>query len=414
MSHPRGEPKAAAARATVLHIEDDPVVATLVRGMLRRHGFELSWHANGAEGLKRAHLPPAPDVVLLDIELPDMSGIELCRHLRAIPGLRSVPVMFCSAGAKELFIELGFQAGASDYLEKPFTEAELVARVDNLARMARSQKLLRDTLEEVQRSNELLANELDAARRVQGALLPVSLAPHPSIEAAVLYEPMVGIGGDFYDVSVRADGAVRLLIADVSGHGVFAALLAAFFKMGYQVYSDREESPARVLGSIHREFLRSLDSGHFVTALAAIFDPVDGRLRYASGGHAPGIVRRRDGRIELLQPTGPVIGLVEGSRFVDAETRLEPGDALLLLTDGVIEAPGTDGEPFGLPRTETVLLRNIAAHPAELLQNLRIDLDEFQDGAPPEDDVTALVVEWRPVPSVLPQNSDPAASFPHG
>jgi serine phosphatase RsbU (regulator of sigma subunit) len=386
-----------APRGWILVVDDDPVSTLIARRCLERHGFVVDSRPDAVSGLERLQGSPTPDVVLFDIEMPGMDGIEACRRLRAMEGLSGVPAMLCSARAKEQFLAEGFRAGANDYLEKPYSEMELVARVENLARMARYQQSLRDTLEQVRRNNEMLGLEMEAARRVQGALLPITLTPHPSLHSAVLYEPMVGVGGDLYDVSLAADGMVRLLVADVSGHGVFAALLAAFFKMGYQVYSDRETGPAAVLSAVHRELCRSLDSGHFVTALVAWLDPVTGRLRYSSGGHAPALLRHTaTGRIERLLPTGPIIGIMEESRFGEADTLLAPGDGLLLLTDGIIEASSVAGEPYGLKRVETVVRRNPPGQPGEMLQNLRIDLENHQETMLLDDDYTALAVEWFP------------------
>jgi serine phosphatase RsbU (regulator of sigma subunit) len=387
-----------APRGWILIVDDDPVSTLIARRILEGHGYVVDCRPDALSGLERAQGSPTPDVVLFDIEMPGMDGIEACRRLRALEGLDGVPAMLCSAQAKEQFLAEGLNAGANDYLEKPYSEVELVARVENLARMARYQQSLRDTLEQVRRNNEMLGLELEAARRVQGALLPTTLTPHPSLRSAVLYEPMVGVGGDFYDVSLSADGMVRLLVADVSGHGVFAALLAAFFKMGYQVYSDRESGPAAVLSAVHHELCRSLDSGHFVTALAAWLDPVTGRLRYASAGHAPALLRHTSaGRIERLLPTGPILGIMEESRFGEAEALLAPGDGLLLLTDGIIEASSGAGEPYGLKRVETVVRRNPPGQPGEMLQNLRIDLENHQETMILDDDYTALAVEWFPV-----------------
>ena len=403
-----------APRGWILVVDDDPVSTLIARRILEGHGFVVDCRPDALSGLERAQGSPTPDVVLFDIEMPGMDGIEACRRLRALEGLDGVPAMLCSAQAKEQFLAEGLSAGANDYLEKPYSEVELVARVENLARMARYQQSLRDTLEQVRRNNEMLGLELEAARRVQGALLPTTLTPHPSLRSAVLYEPMVGVGGDFYDVSLSGDGIVRLLVADVSGHGVFAALLAAFFKMGYQVYSDREDGPAAVLSAVHRELCRSLDSGHFVTALAAWLDPVTGRLRYASAGHAPGLLRHTSaGRIERLLPTGPILGIMEESRFDEAETLLAPGDGLLLLTDGIIEASSGAGEPYGLKRVETVVRRNPPGEPGEMLQNLRIDLENHQDTMILDDDYTALAVEWFPVQVPAgPQAEMPAKRLP--
>lgn len=384
-------------RSLVLFVDDDPVVSRIAGEMLARHEFEMEWCPDAETALLRVRRPPLPDVILLDLEMPGGSGIDFCRLARQDAALGRVPIMICSAHAKEQFIDAGFRAGANDYIEKPFTEAELVARVENLSRMARSVQALRSTLLQLRRRNEALALELEAARQVQGALLPVTLTPHPSLRSAVLYEPMFGVGGDLYDVGLGADGTVRLLIADVSGHGVFAALLAAFFKMGYQVYSDREPGPAAVLNSLHREFCRSVQSGHFVTVLLVWLDPTNGRMRYASAGHVPGLLRRaREETMERLLPTGPVLGLVEQCRCTEVETRLDPEDSLLLVTDGVLEAPSPAGEPYGIARLETLARRHRPGNPAELLQDLRIDLEQFQHSPDGDDDCTALAVDWTP------------------
>lgn len=393
-------------RPRVLVVDDDPIVTSLVSEMLGRHDFEVESCADGESARERLRLAPAPDVLLLDLELPGGDGTELCRQIRRDPQLAQLPVMICSAHAKEQYIAGGFRAGANDYLEKPFTEAELVARVDNLARLARSGSSLRTTLRQLTLRNETMSLELEAARQVQGAMLPVTLTPHASLRSAVMYEPMFGVGGDLYDVDLGPDGVVRLLMADVSGHGVFAALLAAFFKMGYQVYSDRESGPAAVLASLHREFCRSVQSGHFVTALLVWLDPVRGRMRYASAGHVPGLLRHcSDDRLDRLLPTGPVLGLVEHSRFAEVETSIDPGDALFLMTDGVVEAPGPGGEPYGIARVETLIRRHRPGSPAELLQDLRIDLERFQSTPDAEDDCTALAVEWQPIAVPLAQPS---------
>lgn len=394
-------PPSAAPRGWILIVDDDSVSALVAKRILEAQGFTVDCRPDALSGLERAQALPTPDVVLFDIEMPGMDGIEACRRLRLLVGLDGVPVMLCSARAKEHFLADGLRAGASDYLEKPYSEMELVARVENLARMARYQQSLRDTLEQVRRNNEMLGLELEAARRVQSALLPTTLTPHSSLRSAVLYEPMVGVGGDLYDVSLGVDGTVRLLVADVSGHGVFAALLAAFFKMGYQVYSDREDGPAAVLGAVHRELCRSLDSGHFVTALVAWLNPSTGQLRYSSGGHAPALLRHTsNGQIERLLPTGPIIGIMEESRFDEAEALLAPGDGLLLLTDGIIEASSGAGEPYGLKRVEAVVRRSPPGQPGALLQNLRVDLEDHQETLLLDDDYTALAVEWFPLPAV--------------
>lgn len=383
----------------VLLVDDDPVISRLTSSLLRRHHFDVRCLTD-PRALLAAPESARPDVILLDINMPEMDGIEACRRIRRDPFFGDVPVMFFSAGAKEQFIEQGFRAGAQDYLEKPFTEAELVARVRNLTRLARYEQSLRNAAGELQRKNDLLSRELEAAQRIQWSLLPASLQLHPAVRCAVFYEPAAAVSGDLYDVSLGKDGQVRFLVADVSGHGVFAALLAAFFKMGYQVYSDREPGPGAVLQAIHRELCRSLDSGDYVTAFAGWLDPASGMLRYASAGHVPGLLHHRQGRaVERLLPTGPMVGIMDESRFEERIIRLEPRDSIVLLTDGILEADGPPGEPYGLRRVEALTQRFSEAVPQHLLQELRIDLEDFCGASAPDDDLTALVVDWEARPA---------------
>ncbi len=389
-------PAAAETKGRVLLVDDDPVVVRLVQAFLHRHGYQVAAR-NEAEAGMACAAEFAPDVILLDIEMPGLDGIECCRRLQRQENLSRIPVMFFSARAKEQFIAQGFSAGAHDYLQKPFTEAELVARVANLTRMARYEQSLRDAAHELREKNELLFQELNAARRVQWALLPASLAPHPAVRSAVFYEPVAAVGGDLYDLELGKDGALRFVVADVSGHGVMAALLASFFKMGYQVYSSRESGPGEVLQSINRELCRALNPDHFITALTGWIDPGSGALRYASGGHVPGLLlRTRTAQVERLNPTGGLLGIDEDSRYEEAEAQLAPGDGLFLLTDGIIETESPAQEPFGLQRVETLLGRSTRAGPDEILQALRIELDAFQDTTAVEDDLTTLALFWNP------------------
>ncbi len=379
----------------VLIIDDDPIAAGAAAHQLASRGFEVGRAGSASEGLSAAK-SCTPDIILMDIEMPGMGGIEACETFRRTPGLERIPIMFFSSGAKEQFIARGFRAGARDYLEKPFSSAELLARVTNLAGIARYEKMLRDVAHDLRLRNETLSHELEAARRMQWSLLPASLAPHPSLRCAVFYEPMTGVGGDLYDASQGTNGWVRLLAADVSGHGVFAALLAAFFRMGYQVYSEQEHGPAGVLQSVHRELCRSLENGAYVTAILAWLNPDTGVLRYASAGHVPALVRRvATGAIEELPATGLMIGLIEECDIGEKEIILAPGDALIMITDGIPEALGPEDEMYGIGRVQRLLQGHPAAGPAELLQQLRMDLEQFQTGGFPEDDLTALAVEWR-------------------
>ncbi|HYO13700.1 MAG TPA: PP2C family protein-serine/threonine phosphatase, partial [Thermoanaerobaculia bacterium] len=198
-----------------------------------------------------------------------------------------------------------------------------------------------------------LRQELDTARRIQASILPSEPPRTAGLDVAMRYVPAADVAGDFYDVLPGEGRRLGLLVADVSGHGVPAALIASMVKVAAAAQAPHAASPARVLTEMNQIFqLKS----QFITAVYVWLDLDAGRLTWASAGHPPPLLwKKRDGTVQELVQPGMVLGRLRRAAYTEASVPLEPGDRLLLFTDGIPEALNAAGEPFGDARLREIL-----------------------------------------------------------
>lgn len=247
-----------------------------------------------------------------------------------------------------------------------------------------------------------LAQELETARGIQASILPRAVPSLAGLRVAVRYQPMTAVAGDFWDF-LAADGRVGVLVADVSGHGVPAALVASMVKVAFEAQRGAAAQPAEVVAGMNAALCRVLD-GPFVTAIYASLSPTEGRLRFAGAGHPPALLwRAGPGRVERLSENGLLMGFDGAARYEAGEVTVEPGDRLLLFTDGLIEAADSRGEQFGLERLERVLAKSAALDPEALADRLLAELRSFRGATGFEDDLTLLVADVLPVPLAGPR-----------
>lgn len=242
-----------------------------------------------------------------------------------------------------------------------------------------------------------LAQELETARRIQASILPRAAPRVAGLRVAVRYQPMTAVAGDLWDF-LAADGRVGLLVADVSGHGVPAALVASMVKVAFEAQRGAEAQPAEVVAGMNAALCRVLD-GPFVTAIYASLSPGEGRLRFAGAGHPPALLwRAGPRRVERLSENGLLMGFDGAARYAAGEVTVAPGDRLLLFTDGLIEATDARDEQFGLERLERILADCAALDPEALADWLLAELRSFRGAPGFEDDLTLLVADVLPVP----------------
>lgn len=251
-------------------------------------------------------------------------------------------------------------------------------------------------IEEAQRSQALKLN-LDVGRQIQAGFLPKQLPKIPGYEIAAWWEPAEGVGGDYYDVLPLPDGRVGLVIADVSGHGIGPSLLMASVRAMLHVLARTESDPSRILSLLSETIRSDFEMGRFVTLLFAVLDPQSHQLTWVNAGHGPSLLLDRDcGSCRMLETTALPLGFADDHDFPSAgPMELNPGDLLLLATDGAIELRDAQGEMFGRRRLEEIFL----AHQHEPAQTVCDALHEaisgVYPGGAPLDDITLLLLERK-------------------
>ena len=263
--------------------------------------------------------------------------------------------------------------------------AELVGRAIELAATAGQRRALDE--------------ELAIGRRIQISLMPRRFPTIDGWEIASAYEPAREVGGDFYDVFRLRDrgDCIGLVVADVTGKGIPAAILMADARGLIHAAADHGDDPADTLGRVNRILVSERASGLFVTVAHARLDTQTGDLVLARAGHDPLHVLRADGRLEVLEPPGRLIGMVADLDLTSLELSLEPGDAFIGHTDGVTEARSEDGSFYGEDRFRALLTGLAGTTAAGSVDAVVADVASFRGRAEPSDDLTLLIVRRQPV-----------------
>jgi len=234
-----------------------------------------------------------------------------------------------------------------------------------------------------------IRKELDVARRIQLSILPAEFPPSPHFNVAVRYKPMTSVAGDFYDYVGTGNGAAGLLIADVSGHGVPAALIASMVKLAAASQREAAADPAKFLLGMNR-VLHGNTQSQFVTAAYVYVDSTAGVLRYSAAGHPP-MLLLHDGEVEEIVENGLMLGAFDFASYSTVSRAVGKGDRLLLYTDGLIEASNDDGEFYGR-ETLIEMLKKTAAHPpAEAAEQIIASVERWSTVQ--QDDLTLLICD---------------------
>jgi sigma-B regulation protein RsbU (phosphoserine phosphatase) len=324
----------------VLIVEDDPAILCGLKDNLEFESHHVLTAADGEAGYRMLS-EHSPDLVILDLMLPKLSGYDLCRRARN-EGFHA-PILMLSARSQEADRVMGLDLGANDYVSKPFSLRELLARVRALLRHEREHR----------QDEERLNRELEMAAKVQQDLFPHAFPKVPGLDYAGICCPARGVSGDYYDFVPLGEGKLAFLLADVSGKGISAALLGASLHAAvWTNVRSGEADCGKVLAKANRLLFETTAPERFATVFYAVYDATTRKLTYANAGHCPPMLVRQDTSIRLESLTPP-LGMLPGLKEVEREVQLVPGDWLLVFSDGVTEAADTKGLEFG----EEALLR---------------------------------------------------------
>ncbi len=238
-----------------------------------------------------------------------------------------------------------------------------------------------------------LESELEMSQMVQRALLPQQAPSIPGLNVAAFSRPAQIVGGDYFDFVPFKDGGQGFVMADVSGHGVSAGMLMTSLQTAFHTLVPVADSPLDVLERINHLYMHNINFTTFVTIFFGKLDPATRTLTYANAGHNSAYLLRADGREELLHPTGPAIGLMEGFLVHTDQVQLEQGDTLVLYTDGVTEAADPHGIQFSLDGLAKVVRDNVSTTAEQLIQRILRAVNTFTDGIQPVDDTTLVIAK---------------------
>jgi serine phosphatase RsbU (regulator of sigma subunit) len=380
----------------ILVVDDSATIRSLLSRAVRSLGHECVTADDGDDGW-RAFGREQPDTVISDLMMPGIDGIELCRRIREDAESAYTYFVMLTSSENPRSALAAMRAGADDYLNKPVRLHEIELRLIAAARVTAVQRSLSARTQEMQ-------DEVRTAADVQRGLLPTMPPVVPGAVMGGLSVPAADVGGDYYDFVVAPSGELVLVIADVAGHSISAALLMAMARtvlrdriaMGLAVHDVLEATNATMYADLSNACL-------FITMFCASYDAATGDLTFANAGHNPPLLRRAEGRMESLDADGLPIGVVGHVGFEAGRVRLDPGDLLMLYTDGVVEAGLDLGDAFGEDRLSALFAACGAVTPAQLGRLVHAAVVEHAGAAASHrDDITVaglLVEERRPMPS---------------
>ncbi|HVK15150.1 MAG TPA: SpoIIE family protein phosphatase [Gemmataceae bacterium] len=399
--------------AGILVVDDTPANLQVLAGMLKDRGYKVRPVPGGKLALLAARRDP-PDLILLDINMPEMNGYEVCEHLKADEKLQGIPVIFISALTEQLDKVKAFATGGVDYITKPFQIEELHARVETHLQLRRLQVELEEANARLAEANARMSRDLRAAARIQQTFLPRQAPRVPGAAFAWCYRPCDELAGDGLNVVPLGGGRVGLYVLDVSGHGVASALLSVSMSRLLSPPSDpssilvrggdggdRSEvtSPADVAARLNRLFPFDPATEQFATLVYGVLDAATGEFRYASAGHPGPMHLPASGGPVILPSQGFPIGLA-GDAYDERSARLGAGDRLYLYSDGLPEAMDPAGEQFGDARLLDAIERLRSEPLQESTHALLGEIARWHGSGKAHDDISVLAVEVLAAPGL--------------
>lgn len=335
---------------TIMIVDDTPENLRIMENILHGQGYTVSAFRRGPIALKSA-ANKKPDLILLDIMMPEMDGFAVCRNLKEDETTRDIPVIFISALDDPVDKIKAFATGGVDYITKPFYEDEVLARV-------KTHLSLRSMQLELEKNNRVFEEQLRWAGEMQKALLRPKLHSTLGVEFRVTYQPVPELycGGDYYDVINLPNDRYLLLLGDVEGNGVKAAFITAILKaVIYPEYVRNVDilrfSPAFFLAWLNErmDFELRRTSGLQISFLVGVIDRESMTFTYANAGHnLPCLITRRG--VQSLELKGPPIGS-KGKYFYEEQVvKLRTGDVLFAYTSGLTRVEGNKSEEDNLMR----------------------------------------------------------------
>lgn len=370
----------------IVVIDDNANDLQVTRRFLERKGYHVSGATSGEEGLALVS-SLMPDAVVVDYRMPGMDGFEVTRRIKSDPVLQTIPVlMLTGADAARTVVE-GLGAGADDFVTKGSDTEILLARLRALLRVKRYQDQLR-------KLNQQITRDLQIARRVQEALMPHGTFRAPSLEIRSAYMPSETLSGDFYDYFQQGE-EVYLFVADVSGHGLPAAILVSLLKSYIHTEADAHMPLSSFMTRLN-DFLFSVSLPTQFATAQLFRIAADGSLVYSNAAHPPFLLHRRElGQTVVFEQPGHLLGAMPKMTFEEHALKVAPGDTLFVYTDGLTDRRNEAGEFYSIDRIAALLDRSSGADLATAYDAIYEDVRGFAATDDFKDDIAFVVTRFQ-------------------
>ncbi len=386
----------------ILAVDDLPDNLSLLEAILTPKGFQVVKANSGSEALALIEMV-LPDVIFLDVMMPGMDGFEVTRRIRAMLTLPYIPIVLVTALQDSKSKLIGLEAGADEFLSKPFSQPELLARARALIRLRRSNQALTHSVEENRHLNDLLsaenirlAQELNRTREAQLRLMPQQGPDYPGVSFAAHYQPALEVGGDYYDYVRLDEHRFVIVLGDAVGKGGAAVLSVAIIKsvlatefarmtVGINLTFD----PAEILTRLNAIICGPLQSSRTeMTLFCGVVDLAAHTISFSNAGQTFPYLSRAGTLLEL-KLSGLPIGLFDDAVYSKLEVPYQAADRLILYSDGINECMNIKFEEFGLPRLEAAIHESAGHAPDRMLKHILDRLNQFsEDGV---DDQTLVI-----------------------
>jgi serine phosphatase RsbU (regulator of sigma subunit) len=374
----------------ILVVDDTPENLQLLTGMLKKLSYKVRPVRSGPVALQAARHDP-PDLILLDISMPEMNGYEVCAQAKADIKLKDIPVIFISALDDPPDKVRAFEVGGVDYITKPFKVEEVAARVNAHLQLRLARERLAKSLQE-------LHADIELATQIQGVLLPAQ-GPHVfdcGLRLVARYIPQQAVGGDFFDFAVLDEQRVAIVLADVSGHGLQAAFVTGVIKTSFVLAGECRRSPEGFARELNRLLCELTPDDSFATMVYCVYDAACRTLHYLNAGHSPFPILALPGEEPrpLSRETNLGLGIIELKEFAEETLALPCGTTLLLATDGVTETYSPGGEQFGYDRLLATVRAQSRSIPSELDQAVFDEVTRFRGSTVQSDDIAMVTMQF--------------------
>ncbi|TDI85553.1 MAG: response regulator [Caldithrix sp.] len=390
----------------IMLVDDEPVVTDSLKTLLEfETNYEILAFQSPVDALKMFQATPV-DVVISDSLMADMDGLEFLAEIKKLHP-DTVRILLTGYGDKENAIKAVNEVGIFQYIEKPWDNEHLKLVIRNALANKNLKEILHkkiralDTLllqrDSLVQNQELFKEELSLARELQERLLPNEFPEANGISFTAKYLPALEVGGDFYDVMPLANNRIAILIADITGHGIQAALSTTLLKLSFSDFKNCDMGTGDILAGMNATLMKILPANVFVAALVVILDTRSAQCSIVNGGIPyPIVLRRSKHRVEPVLASGLVLGVVEKASYTPGQEvviKLEESDSLILYTDGLSEIQNEANEQFGYEFLKNMILENSEKSGEKLIEHLVSLARRFSNQDHNWDDITILGIE---------------------